>query len=69
MHPGFVLHLVLEDNEVRIEPEFRFYEEAFLNVFELIVSSAHMVPRVDSLLLPDRVRRKLSMANTWIYNS
>lgn len=55
-----MLHLVLEDSEVRIEPEFRLYEEAFLNVFELILSSAHMVPRVDSLLLPHWVRRKLN---------
>ncbi|XP_029700711.1 dynein heavy chain 7, axonemal-like isoform X1 [Takifugu rubripes] len=52
-HPGFVLHLVLKDNEIRIDPEFRLYEEAFLNVFELILSSASTVPRVDTFLLPD----------------
>lgn len=54
-----MLHLVLEDNEIRIEPEFRLYEEAILNVFELILGSATTVPRVDTLLLHDQVRRKM----------
>lgn len=54
-----MLHLVLKDNKIRIDPEIRLYEEAFLNVFELILSSAGTVPRVDTFLLPDWVRRQM----------
>lgn len=58
-HPGFVLNLYLEDREIKIEPELRLYEDAFLNVFELILSSVSAVPRVETLLYPDWVRRNV----------
>ncbi|XP_028254184.1 dynein heavy chain 7, axonemal isoform X2 [Parambassis ranga] len=52
-HPGFVLHLVLEDREVKFKPDFKIYEEAFLNVYELMLRSVSMVPRVETKLYPE----------------
>ncbi|TDH07133.1 hypothetical protein EPR50_G00120640 [Perca flavescens] len=49
-HPGFVLHLILEDREINIEPKFKLYEEALLNVYELMIRSISMVPRVETKL-------------------
>ncbi|XP_078119357.1 dynein axonemal heavy chain 7 [Sander vitreus] len=49
-HPGFVLHLILEDREINIEPKLKLYEEALLNVYELMIRSISMVPRVETKL-------------------
>ncbi|KAM6934818.1 dynein axonemal heavy chain 7 [Xenentodon cancila] len=52
-HPGFVLHLILEENEIRFEPDLKTYEEAFLDVFEVMVESVSMIPRVETKLYPE----------------
>ncbi|CAK6963682.1 dynein axonemal heavy chain 7 [Scomber scombrus] len=49
-HPGLVLHLTLEDRDIKFEPDFKLYEEAILNVFELILRSISTVPRVETKL-------------------
>ncbi|XP_049904030.1 dynein axonemal heavy chain 7 [Epinephelus moara] len=49
-HPGFVLHLILEDREIKFEPELKLYEEALLNVYELMLRSISTVPRVETKL-------------------
>lgn len=54
-HPGFVLHLVLDDKDIKFEPEFELLEEALLNVYDLMLRSASMVPRVDTKLYDDMV--------------
>ncbi|KAA8593177.1 hypothetical protein FQN60_009293 [Etheostoma spectabile] len=41
-HPGFVLHLILEDREIKFEPKLKLYEEALLNVYELMIRSISM---------------------------
>uniref|UniRef100_A0A3Q3S6H3 Dynein axonemal heavy chain 7 n=1 Tax=Mastacembelus armatus TaxID=205130 RepID=A0A3Q3S6H3_9TELE len=56
-HPGFVLHLILEDREIKFEPDFKLYEEALLNVYELMLSSISKLPRVETKLFPEWVRR------------
>ncbi|KAM6955770.1 LOW QUALITY PROTEIN: dynein axonemal heavy chain 7-like [Lycodopsis pacificus] len=50
-HPGFVLHLILEDGEINFEPELKLYEEALLHVYELMLRAISTVPRVDTKLL------------------
>uniref|UniRef100_A0A3Q3KEU7 Dynein axonemal heavy chain 7 n=1 Tax=Monopterus albus TaxID=43700 RepID=A0A3Q3KEU7_MONAL len=52
-HPGFVLHLILEDKDITFEPDFELYEKAFLNVYEVMCSSVSMIPRVESQLYPE----------------
>ncbi|KAM9347669.1 dynein axonemal heavy chain 7 [Symphorus nematophorus] len=52
-HPGFVLHLILEDKEIKFEPSLKSYEEALLNVYEFMLSAISMVPRVETKLYPE----------------
>ncbi|XP_067459187.1 dynein axonemal heavy chain 7 [Thunnus thynnus] len=49
-HPGFVLHLILEDREIKFEPNFKLYEDVLLNVYEFMLWSISMVPRVETKL-------------------
>ncbi|GLD71075.1 dynein heavy chain 7, axonemal-like protein [Lates japonicus] len=52
-HSGFVLHLILEDREIKFEPDFKLYEEAFINVYEFMLRSISMVPRLETKLFPE----------------
>ncbi|XP_044073688.1 dynein axonemal heavy chain 7 isoform X2 [Siniperca chuatsi] len=52
-HPGFVLHLILEDREIKFEPDLKLYEVALLNVYESMLRSISMVPRVETKLYPE----------------
>ncbi|XP_058478991.1 dynein axonemal heavy chain 7 [Solea solea] len=52
-HPVFVLHLILEDTQIRFEPDLKQYEEAVINAFEIMLRSISVVPRVESLLYPE----------------
>ncbi|XP_033843048.1 dynein axonemal heavy chain 7 [Periophthalmus magnuspinnatus] len=49
-HPGFVLHLVLVNSEIRFEPDLETFEEVLLSVFDLMLRSAAVVPRVETKL-------------------
>ncbi|KAK2839527.1 hypothetical protein Q5P01_013267 [Channa striata] len=51
-HPGFVLHLILDEKEIKFEPEFKLYEEALLNVYEFMIKSVSFIPRVETKLWP-----------------
>ncbi|XP_075336554.1 dynein axonemal heavy chain 7 [Odontesthes bonariensis] len=51
--PGFVLHLILENNEIKFEPDLKMYEEALLHVYELMLRSIGMVPRIETKLYHD----------------
>ncbi|XP_070694441.1 dynein axonemal heavy chain 7 [Pempheris klunzingeri] len=52
-HPGFVLHLILEDREIKFEPDLKLYEEALLNVYEVMLRSISVIPRVETKLCPE----------------
>ncbi|XP_069555029.1 dynein axonemal heavy chain 7 [Brachyistius frenatus] len=52
-HPGFVLHLILKDREIKFEPDFKMYEEALLNVYDVMLRSVSLVPRVETQLYPE----------------
>ncbi|CAG5865931.1 unnamed protein product, partial [Menidia menidia] len=52
-HPGFVLHLILEGNEIKFEPDFEMYEKALLHVYELMLRFIGMVPRVENKFYPE----------------
>lgn len=55
---GFVLHLILEDADIKFEPDLRTYEEALVSVIELMLRSTSGLPRVETTLFPDWVRQK-----------
>lgn len=54
-----MLHLILEGREIKFEPEVKLYEEAILNVYDLMLRSINVVPRVETKLHPEWVRRSL----------
>lgn len=66
-HPGFVLHLVLEDKEIKFETELKFYEEIILNVYDLMLSSISMIPRVETQLYPEWVSGKLCVCASYFH--
>ncbi|KAG9271272.1 dynein heavy chain 7, axonemal [Astyanax mexicanus] len=49
-HPGFVLHLVLEQNEIKFQPEFQDFEVVLLNVYDTMLKSISLMPRVETKL-------------------
>ncbi|XP_041805973.1 dynein heavy chain 7, axonemal [Chelmon rostratus] len=49
-HSGFVLHLILEDREIKFEPSLKLFEAALLNVYEFMLSSISLIPRVETKL-------------------
>ncbi|XP_053734095.1 dynein axonemal heavy chain 7 isoform X1 [Synchiropus splendidus] len=49
-HPGFIIKLVLVDSEIKFEPDFKVYEEALLNIFEFMLRTVSIVPRVETTL-------------------
>ncbi|XP_054642367.1 dynein axonemal heavy chain 7 [Dunckerocampus dactyliophorus] len=52
-HPGFILHLILGDKDVTIEPDVKSYEDILLNIYEFMLRSVSMLPRVETKLYPD----------------
>uniref|UniRef100_UPI003AAEEA19 dynein axonemal heavy chain 7 n=1 Tax=Centroberyx gerrardi TaxID=166262 RepID=UPI003AAEEA19 len=49
-HPGFVLHLILEDREIKFEPGFKLVEITLLNAYDFMLRSISVVPRVETKL-------------------
>lgn len=53
-----MLHLILEDREITFEPKLKLYEEALLQVYELMLRSVSMVPRVETKMFLEWVSGK-----------
>ncbi|XP_066541990.1 dynein axonemal heavy chain 7 isoform X2 [Hoplias malabaricus] len=49
-HPGFVLRLILEQNQIKFKPEFQEFEGALVNVFDDMLVAVSKVPRVENKL-------------------
>ncbi|XP_030642423.1 dynein heavy chain 7, axonemal [Chanos chanos] len=49
-HPGFQLSLILDKNKIRFEPEFSDFEVILLEVYDRMMSSISLVPRVETKL-------------------
>ncbi|XP_072334730.1 dynein axonemal heavy chain 7 [Scyliorhinus torazame] len=49
-HPGFILRLILKNNIVQFEPEFKDFELIFLSVYDVMLKTANKVPRVETRL-------------------
>ncbi|XP_077435277.1 dynein axonemal heavy chain 7 isoform X3 [Vanacampus margaritifer] len=49
-HSGFVLFLILEDREITLEPDLKSFEDVLLNVYEFMLRSVTLLPRVETKL-------------------
>ncbi|KAL7866083.1 hypothetical protein SRHO_G00113300 [Serrasalmus rhombeus] len=49
-HPGFVLRLILEQNEIKFEPQFQDCEVILVNVYDAMLKSISSMPRVETKL-------------------
>ncbi|XP_024258908.2 dynein axonemal heavy chain 7 isoform X2 [Oncorhynchus tshawytscha] len=49
-HPGFVLRLILDENDIKFEPDFKDFEVILLNVYDIMLKSISLVPRVETKL-------------------
>ncbi|XP_037136748.1 dynein heavy chain 7, axonemal [Syngnathus acus] len=54
-YPGFMLLLILEDREITLEPDLKSFEDILLNVFEFMLRSVTLLPRVETKLYADWV--------------
>ncbi|KAM4730848.1 dynein axonemal heavy chain 7 [Anableps anableps] len=50
---GFVLHLILEETDIKFNPDFKTCEEILISVFELMLNCTRNIPRVETTLFPD----------------
>lgn len=49
-HSGFILRLILHDNQIKFEPDFKDIEIVLLNVFDVMIKSVEVIPRVETKL-------------------
>ena len=54
-HSGFILRLILENNEIKYEPDFKDYEVVLLNVYDVMLKAIAVVPRVEMKLYSEWV--------------
>ncbi|XP_069790703.1 dynein axonemal heavy chain 7 isoform X2 [Narcine bancroftii] len=60
-HPGFIIRLILNNNVIQFEPEFKDFEQLFLNVYDVLLKTINLVPRVETKLYTEwtNVKRTL----------
>ncbi|XP_030830748.1 dynein heavy chain 7, axonemal isoform X1 [Strongylocentrotus purpuratus] len=49
-HPGFVIRLVLDGSDIKFEPTFPDFEVVLLNVYDVMIKSVSVIPRVETKL-------------------
>ncbi|XP_072468815.1 dynein axonemal heavy chain 7 isoform X2 [Notamacropus eugenii] len=49
-HPGFITRLILDNENIKFEPEFSDYQAIFLNIYEVMIKAVSLVPRVETKL-------------------
>lgn len=58
-HPGFVLRLILDQNHIQFEPNFKDFEVILLNVYDMMLKSVSLVPRVETKLYSEWVTTRV----------
>ena len=58
-HPGFTVRLILADKTIEFQPEFADFEVAILDVYNKMLSSVSLIPRVETKLFSETVRNTL----------
>ncbi len=54
-HPGFIVRLILDGSAIRYEPDFSDFQVVLLNVYDVIVKTVGVVPRVETKLYAEWV--------------
>lgn len=54
-HPGFVIRLVLDGSDIKFEPTFPDFEVVLLNVYDVMIKSVSVIPRVETKLYSEWV--------------
>uniref|UniRef100_A0A4W3JI36 Dynein axonemal heavy chain 7 n=1 Tax=Callorhinchus milii TaxID=7868 RepID=A0A4W3JI36_CALMI len=49
-HPGFILRMILNNDRIQFEPEFKDFEIIFLSVYDIMLKTINLVPRVETKL-------------------
>ncbi|CAL8266095.1 unnamed protein product [Lota lota] len=52
-HPGFIVRLILTEKSIEFQPEFVDFEVAILAVYNMMLSSVSMIPRVETMLFSE----------------
>lgn len=68
-HPGFVLRLVLDQNTIRFEPDFKDFEVTLLNVYDMMLKSLSLIPRVEMKLYSEWVNKCLHLACAVLFDN
>lgn len=56
-HPGFIMRLILDNTQIKFEPTFKDFEVVLLNVFDVMIKASQVVPRVETKLYSEWVRK------------
>ena len=54
-HSGFILRLIVDGDKIKYEPSFKDFEVVLMNVYEVMLKSVNIVPRVETKLYSDWV--------------
>lgn len=54
-HSGFILRLILDGSQIKYEPDFHDFEVVLLNVYDVMIKSVGVVPRVETKLYSEWV--------------
>ena len=57
--PGFTVRLTLADKTIEFQPEFVDFEGAILGVYDKMLSSVSLIPRIETKLFSETVRNSL----------
>lgn len=49
------MRLILDNNEIKYEPEFKDFEVVLLNVYDVMIKAISVVPRVETKLYSEWV--------------
>ncbi|XP_060137433.1 dynein axonemal heavy chain 7 isoform X1 [Zootoca vivipara] len=63
-HAGFIIRLILENENVKFEPTFSDYEIIFLNIYSVMVKAVNLLPRVETKLYskwPESKNRSMNL--------
>ncbi|CAF0812566.1 unnamed protein product [Didymodactylos carnosus] len=53
-HGGFIINMLLSENEIKFEPSYEDFEVVFLSMYDLIISKCSNLSRIETKLFSDR---------------
>jgi len=55
-HPGFIVRLIMENNEIIFEPNLEDFINVILNMYDVMVKLIGIIPRIESKLYATMVK-------------